>query len=91
LAHWIPVITSGPDYTSGHLVAVIVWDEGAGSGPDGHSTVPAILLSASIRPGTTSAHVFTHYSLLRAAEEIARVPALHAASSANDLRRAFHF
>ena len=29
LAKWIPIITSGPDYTSGHLLIDIAWDEGA--------------------------------------------------------------
>src|SRR5580704_8964039 len=40
LAKWIPIITSGPDYTSGNLLIDIAWDEGGG-GTDGTDCVTA--------------------------------------------------
>ena len=91
LASWIPQIVAGPDYQSGRLAIVVVYDEGAGSGTNTQSTVAAIVMSPFISPGTTSATPFTHYSLLAAAEGIAGVPRLGNAASANDLRTAFGF
>jgi hypothetical protein len=91
LASWIPQIVAGPDYRSGRLAIVIVYDEGAGSGTNSPSTVAAIVLSPFVVPGTVSAAPFTHYSLLAAAEDIAGVPRLGNAASAGNLRAAFGF
>jgi hypothetical protein len=91
LGSWIPQIVAGPDYSSGQLAIVIVYDEGSGSGTDVSSTVPAIVMSRSVAPGTVSTTGFTHYSLLKAAEDIAQVPELNNAAAANDLRAAFGF
>ena len=91
LGSWIPEIVNGPDYQSGRLAIVIVYDEGAGSGTTSPSTVAAIVLSPFVAPGTTSSTPFTHYSLLAAAEDIAGVPRLNQAVTANSLRAAFGF
>ena len=90
LAGWIPQITAGPDYRSGRLTIIIVWDEGSGSG-NAPSTVAMIAMSPYIAPGTKSSTSFTHYSLLKAAEDVAGVPELGGAATANDLRTAFGF
>jgi phosphatidylinositol-3-phosphatase len=90
LATWIPTITAGPDYRSGDLAVVIVWDEGAGTG-NVPSTVAMIVLSPFVTPGTTSTVYATHDSLLKAAEGIAGVRELGGAASASDLRAAFGF
>ncbi len=90
LAQWIPLITSGPDYRSGHLAIVIAWDEGSGSG-NVASTVDGIVLSPYVVPGTTSGTIFTHYSLLKAEEDVAGVPELANAAAATSLRSAFGF
>lgn len=84
---WISQITQGPDYTGGRLAIEVVWDEGVGS----NQRIPSIWLSAYIRPGTQSSVPMTHYSTLRAAEEIAGVPLLGDAASAEDPRSAFGF
>jgi hypothetical protein len=91
LASWIPEIVAGPDYQSGRLAIVIVYDEGAGSGTNSPSTVAAIVLSPFVAPGTTSAIPFTQYSLLAAAEDVAGVPRLNNAITANSMRAAFGF
>lgn len=90
LSQWIPVITSGPDYRSGRLTVVIAWDEGSGSG-NAASTVDAVVMSPYVPAGTRSATLFTHYSLLKAEEDVAGVPELGQAASANSLRTAFGF
>ena len=90
LSTWIPVITSGPDYQSGHLTILIVWDEGSGSGNIA-STVAMLAISPYVVPGTSSATAFTHYSLLKAAEDVAGVSELGLAATANSLRTAFGF
>ena len=90
LAGWMTQITAGPDYQAGHLVVLVVWDEGSGDG-NVASTVAMIAMSPYIAPGTKSSTYFTHYSLLKAAEDVARVPELAGAASANNLRMAFGF
>ena len=90
LASWIPQITAGPDYQSGNLTIIIVWDEGSGEG-NVASTVAMIAMSTYITPGTKSSNYFTHYSVLKAAEDLAGVPELAAAAHANSLRTAFDF
>ncbi|MGH9078502.1 MAG: alkaline phosphatase family protein, partial [Acidimicrobiales bacterium] len=91
LGSWINEIVAGPDYQSGRLAVAIVYDEGAGSGTNSPSTIPAIFMSQFVPPGRTSGLAFTHYSLLAAAEDIAGVPRLGQAASADNLRAAFGF
>jgi hypothetical protein len=90
LGPWISQIVAGPDYQSGDLAIEIVYDEGSGSGTVS-SHVPAIFLSQFIPPGTVSSVSFTHYSTLKAAEDITGVDELDLAVSANSLRSAFGF
>jgi len=90
LAQWIPLITAGPDYQSGHLTVIIAWDEGSGSG-NSPSTVDGIVMSPYVPAGTRSGTQFTHYSMLKAEEDVAGVPELGQAASAASLRAAFGF
>ncbi len=96
LATWIPILTSGPDYTSGNLLIDVVWDEGRGASPpaggdctvvsDPGCIVPNIVISP-YTPHTVSATNFSHYSLLKTTERLLGVPYLgHAADVAtNDM------
>ena len=90
LGQWIPLITAGPDYRSGRLTVVIAWDEGSGSGNTA-STVDAIVMSPYVSAGSRSAVALTHYSLLKAEEDVAGVPELQLAATATDMRTAFGF
>ena len=90
LSQWIPLITAGPDYRSGRLTVVIAWDEGSGSGNTA-STVDAIVMSPYVSAGSRSAVALTHYSLLKAEEDVAGVPELQLAATATDMRTAFGF
>ncbi len=89
LAGWMDQIVAGPDYQSGRLTVLIVWDEGGGgSAPN---TVAMIAISPYVVPGTTSSTYLTHYSVLKAAEDVAHVPELGGAATADSLRAAFGF
>ena len=90
LAGWMAQIAAGPDYRSGHLVVLVVWDEGSGDG-NVASTVAMIVMSPYIAAGTRSSTYFTHYSFLKAAEDVAGVSELGGAITANNLRTAFGF
>ena len=88
LATWIPIITSGADYTSGNLVIDIAWDE-ANGGTAGQdclgSTDPTCLVpNIVISPYTThqvSGMSFSHYSLLKMTETLLGKPYLGAAAA----------
>jgi PKD domain/Phosphoesterase family len=94
LSKWIPILTSGPDYTSGRLVIDVAWDEGSG-GTAGENCVTSnaqdcIVPNIVISPYTQ--HVvagtnFSHYSLLKMTETLLGLPYLAGAADAgtNDL------
>ncbi|HEX3824032.1 MAG TPA: alkaline phosphatase family protein [Mycobacteriales bacterium] len=89
LAKWIPILTSGPDYTSGNLAIDITWDEGRGGG-DGEDCIDSqaadcIVPDIVISPYTThvvSATNLSHYSLLKTTEELLGLPLLGNAADA---------
>jgi len=86
LANLGPTILAGPDYQSGRLAVVIVFDEdGEASG----NQVYAAVISPFTAAGTKSNTNFTHYSLLRTTEEILGKPLLCNAASATSMRSAF--
>ena len=83
LATWIPILTSGPDYTSGNLVIDIAWDEARG-GTAGQNCVgsasstclvPNIVISP-YTPHVVSATSYSHYSLLKMTETLLGKPYL---------------
>jgi hypothetical protein len=81
LATWVPRIVASPVYQSGTMAIFIVWDE---------STPTAnVAVAPSLRPGTSAGVAVSHYSLLRATEEMLGLPLLGAASSALSLRPVF--
>lgn len=90
-------ITSAPQYRAGTVAVFIVWDEGEGGGTSNCAAnttdvgchVPALVLSASTRSGTASAGLFSHYSLLRTAEDLLGLPALGQAAAAASMAPAF--
>jgi len=86
LANLVPTILAGPDYRSGKLAVVIVFDEDGGASGN---QVYAAVISPFTAAGTTSNTNFTHYSLLRTTEEILGKPLLGNAASATSMRSAF--
>jgi len=85
LGSWLPIITAGPDFRSGHLTVIVTFDEDDSSE---NNQVPFVVidphLSHVVANGT-----FNHYSLTRWLEENAGVSLQRSAVSAPDLRAAF--
>jgi hypothetical protein len=99
LSTWIPLITSSAVYQDGDTVIFLVWDEGP-AGPEGERCydnttdpschVPAIVIAPSVRPGTVSSTEFSHYSLLRTAEDLLGLKPLGMAKSATPMESDFN-
>ena len=95
----LPTILSSPEYTSGSTVVFITWDEGSG-GSTGESCatntsdqschVATIVISPSTAAGSTSATLFSHYSLLGTSEQLLGLPLLGQAASSTTLTSAFN-
>jgi hypothetical protein len=87
LKTWVPTITASPSYRAGNTVLFITWDEDDGSSGN---HVATIVVSPYTTPGTRSETPFTHYSLLRTAEELLAIRShLGRAASAASMRPAF--
>jgi phosphatidylinositol-3-phosphatase len=76
------------EYNSGRTAVFLTWDEDDDSSANHIAT---LVVAPSVRPGTHSATAFTHYSLLRTAEELLDLkPLLGHAASAPSMRSAFN-
>ncbi len=80
LRTWVPVLTSGPDFTSGRLAIAITFDEGAG----GDERVPLVVLHRDLDQ-VIVAGTFDHYSLLRFCDDVLGAAPLRRAAAANRL------
>jgi hypothetical protein len=98
LAANLPVILGSHEYTGGSTAVFITWDEGAHGAPgercatnktDPTCHVATIVISPSTRPGTRSATLFNHYSLLHTAEHLLGLPFLGLAARYPSMARAF--
>jgi hypothetical protein len=98
LAAHLPTILKSPEYTSGSTAVFLTWDEGEGGTATKCATnktdvgchVATIVISPSTRPGTRSATLFNHYSLLGTAEQLLGLPALGRAASFPTMTSAFN-
>ena len=101
LGRWLPKIVASPAYRSGSTAIFVTWDEGKHGDSDNCTLntsdvgchIATIVVSPSTRPGTRSAQLFNHYSLLRTTEELLGItPFLgHAKdASSRSMRAAFH-
>jgi hypothetical protein len=98
LAANLPTILKSPEYTSGSTAVFITWDEGEGGTATKCATnktdvgchVATIVISPSTRPGTRSAKLFNHYSLLGTAEQLLGLPALGKAATFPTMTSAFN-
>ena len=93
LAANVPVITSSPEYQAGNTALFISWDEGEGGTSNDCATnttdigchVATLVISPSTVPGTQSATLYNHYSLLGTTEQLLGLPSLGQAASAGSM------
>jgi len=98
LAANLPTILNSPEYTGGSTAVFITWDEGEGGTATRCATnktdvgchVATIVISPSTKPGTRSATLFNHYSLLGTAEQLLGLPALGEAAAFPTMTSAFN-
>jgi phosphatidylinositol-3-phosphatase len=76
LRTWIPVLTSGPDWRSGRLAIVVVFDEGETT-----EQVPFVLMAPRLS-GVKISEQANQYALTRLIDKIIGAPPLRQASSA---------
>jgi phosphatidylinositol-3-phosphatase len=98
LAAHLPALLGSSAFTSGSMVIFIMWDEGSGGGglkgidctisTSQTCHVPLLVLSTHTHGATVSSKL-THYSVLRATEELLGLPKLGQAASAPDLLTGF--
>jgi hypothetical protein len=94
----LPPILRSRDYRSGKLVVIVTWDEGEGGASercarnthDAGCHVATIVVSPSTRPGTRSATLLNHYSLLGSTERLLGVSPLAEAAAAHSMLAAFN-
>ena len=86
LGTWLSRITTSAAYRAGDTVVFVTWDEGVGS----NQHIATVVLGPTVPPGLRSATRFTHYSLLRTAEDLLGLPRLGSAATARSMRLAFH-
>jgi len=98
LAANLPTILTSREYTSGSTAVFITWDEGEGGTATKCATnktdvgchVATLVISPSTKPGTRSAKLFNHYSLLGTAEQLLGLPALGRAAALPTMTSAFN-
>jgi hypothetical protein len=86
LSTFLPSVLSSSQYQAGRTAVYITWDENDGSGGN---QVATLVIAPSVKPGTQSATVFNHYSLLRTSEEQLGLGLLANAATATSMRSAF--
>lgn len=87
LRHFVPEVLTSPEYRAGTLVLAITFDEND-AGPT--NRVPTYVLAPSVPRGLRVGARLTHYSLLRATEQILHLAPLGAAASAPSMLGYFH-
>jgi hypothetical protein len=98
LAKNLPTIFNSAEYKSGSTAVFVTWDEGEGGTSTMCATnktdvgchVATIVISPSTKPGTKSATLFNHWSLLATAEQLLGLPKLGMAASATTMTAAFN-
>jgi phosphatidylinositol-3-phosphatase len=81
LSTWVPRILATPSYRSGTTAVFIVWDE--------PTPVADVVVAPAVKPGAQPSTPLTHYSLLRATEEMLGLRLLGQATNATSLRGVF--
>lgn len=96
----LTMVTAGPDYQSGNLGIIVVWDEGgsvaAGTTPwpytcatYSQTCVAALVLSRQTTPGTVSSTAFNDWSITRTIDDGLGLTELGNSSTVNSMRPDF--
>jgi hypothetical protein len=88
LSQFLPKVLSSSEYQAGKTAVYITWDEDDGTQSN---QVATIVIAPSVTPGTQSATLFNHYSMLRTTEEQLGLGLLGNAATATSMRSAFGF
>jgi hypothetical protein len=86
LSGFVPKVLSSPEYQAGKTILYITWDEDDST--QGNQ-VATLVIAPSVKPGTQSATLFNHYSLLRTTEEQLGLGLIANAATATSMRSAF--
>ena len=86
LSRFIPQILNSALYRANSTVLFITFDEGTTAS----NTVPTIIVAPSVPRALRVASAYTHYSLLRTAEQLLKLAPLGAAARAPSMLAAFH-
>jgi hypothetical protein len=91
LKTFVPKVISSAGYQANSTLVVITWDtDDNAANNSNNNRAPAIVIAPQVRPATTSAISFNHYSLLRLSEEALGLPLLAGARTAPSMVAAFH-
>ena len=85
LSNLVPKLINSNEYQTGNTAIFLTFDEG-GSGPN---SVVTEVIAPTVTPGTKSATLFNHYSLLGTTEEMLGLPKLGEAATAASMKSAF--
>ena len=84
LADFLPPLLASSQYRAGKTAIVVTFDEGSGA-----NRVVTIVVAPPVHPGARVGTAYTHYSLLRTAEEMLGLGLLGKARSAPSMRGGF--
>lgn len=87
LAGLLPVLLRSKQYRSGNTAIFITADEDEGTTAN---RIATFVIAPSVKPGTVSTRRFTHYSILRATEQMLGLRALRHAKQAPRMLRTFN-
>jgi acid phosphatase len=94
----LPVIFNSSEYKSGTVAVFVTWDEGEGGSSNTCATnttdvgchVATLVASPSTARGTKSGKLLNHWSLLKTAEKLLKLPSLGQAATSKSMVKAFN-
>ncbi len=85
LSRWLPILTNGPDFRSGHLTILVTWDE---DDRTSGNRIACVVMNPALN-GRTVATRLDHYALSAAISDLGHQSPLRDAKASPDLLTAF--
>lgn len=85
----MPKVINTPQYQTGNTAVFLTWDEDD-YGTTSNQHIATVVLAPSVTAESKVATTYTHYSMLRTAEELLGAPLLGSAATATSMRSGFH-